>query len=875
MNLNFVGTCYAIPAAQFCFMRYLCFSSFILCALLSLPGLGQQAGGKSKAAAHKKTATPAAPAPAAAGLTVPSWLPPTTPARPTPPQLSDVLDTKLDVRFDYAHQHLLGTAVLTLRAHFYPQNNLLLDAKGFELKSVQLLSAKSPKNLTYKYDGRQLAISLDRAYPRDQTYQVRIAYVAKPNELPAGGSEAITSNKGLYFINPLGKEPNKPRQIWTQGETQSNSCWFPTIDHPNQRMTQELTLTVEDQFKTLSNGLLIASKKNPDGTRTDTWRQSLPAAPYLTMLAVGDFAVVTDTWRGKPVQYFVEPRYQHTAKAVFGRTPEMMDFFSKKLGLDFPWEKYDQIAVRDYVSGAMENTTATVHGSTIQATPRELLDASYETSESIIVHELFHHWFGDYVTCESWGNLVLNEGFANYSQYLWAEHKYGAEAAALVQQQDLALYLEEAESKREPLIRYHYAEREDMFDRHSYQKGGRVLHMLRKYVGDDAFFASLNLYLTKNKFSTVEVSKLREAFEATTGQDLLWFFDQWFTQRGHPELKISHTYANGQVQLRVQQTQDTLFQPVYRLPVSVTVWQKEKSTEHRLVVTKADQTFTLPAPDKPTLVKFDSEAQLLGQLDEERSQEELVFQFYHAQNYLQKYEALDLLQNKTSDLAVSGLLRNALTDNFYAVRRTALDHLRGYRGPSPSGVRADIQRLATADPNSTVRAQALVTLATFPNENYSATYLAALRDSSYLVEAGAVNALAKLPGVAARPQLAALENTTSSTLLVALANYYAKRGAMDQYAWYLRRLPDLTDADLYQYLQAFGTFMGQMPVAEREKGVHILETTARTHPQYFVRLGAYRGLLNLVPSQPELKAALTDIKAKETDERLKAFYNLM
>ena len=859
-------------------MRYLGFCSFILGALLSLPTLGQQAGSKGKAAPRKKTTAPpaavAAP-PAAVGLTVPSWLPPTTPAQPTPPLLSDVLDTKLDVRFDYARQYLLGTAILTLKAHFYPQNNLLLDAKGFDIKSVQLLGAKSPKNLTYKYDGRKLAVTLDRAYPREQNYQVRIAYVAKPNELPAGGSEAITANKGLYFINPLGKEPNKPRQIWTQGETQSNSCWFPTIDHPNQRMTQELTLTVEDQFKTLSNGLLVASKKNPDGTRTDTWRQSLPAAPYLTMLAVGDFAVVTDTWRGKPVQYFVEPKYQHTAKAVFGRTPEMLEFFSKKLGVDFPWEKYDQIAVRDYVSGAMENTTATVHGAGIQATPRELLDASYETSESIIAHELFHHWFGDYVTCESWSNLTLNEGFANYSQYLWAEYKYGADAAALVQQQDLALYLEEAESKREPLIRYHYAEREDMFDRHSYQKGGRVLHMLRKYVGDDAFFAALNLYLTKNKFSAVEVSKLREAFEETTGQDLMWFFDQWFMQRGHPELKVSHTYANGQVLLRVQQTQDTLFQPVYRLPVTVTVWQKEKSAEHRLVITKADQTFALPAADKPALVKFDSEAQLLGQVDEERTPEELTFQFYHAQNYLQKYEALDLLQNKTSDLSVSGLLRTALTDKFYAVRRTALDHLRGYRGPNPSAVRGEIQRLATTDPHSAVRAQALVTLATFPNENYGATYLAALRDSSYLVEAGAVNALAKLPGVAARPQLAALENTPSSTLLVALANYYAQRGTIDQYGWYLRRLPDLTDADLYQYLQTFGAFMVQMPVAEREKGVRTLEGLARTHAQYFVRLGAYRGLLNLAPSQPNLKPLLADIKAKETDERLKAFYNLM
>ncbi|WP_317172701.1 M1 family metallopeptidase [Hymenobacter polaris] len=814
--------------------------------------------------------------PPAPVITVPAWLPPDAPYQPAAPQLTDLVDTKLDVRFDYAHQYLLGTATLTVHAHFYPQRALVLNAKGFDIKSVQLLGSASPKTLPYTYDGRQLTIALDRAYPRGQNYQVRIGYVAKPNELPAGGSAAITSDKGLYFINPLGKEPTKPRQIWTQGETQSNSCWFPTIDHPNQRMTQEIALTVEDKFKTLSNGLLVSSRKNADGTRTDTWRQGLSAAPYLTMLAVGDFAVVPDTWRGKAVDYYVEPRYAGTAKAIFGHTPEMMEFFSKKLGVDFPWEKYAQIAVRDYVSGAMENTTATVHGAAIQGTRRELLDMPYETSESVIAHELFHHWFGDLVTCEAWSNLPLNESFANYAQYLWAEHEYGPDQAALVQQQDLAHYLEEAEAKRVPLIRPHYENREDMFDRHSYEKGGRVLHMLRQQVGDDAFFASLNRYLTQNKFSAVDISRLRVAFEETTGEDLGWFFDQWFMQRGHPELKVTHTYANGQVLLRVQQVQDTLFQPVYRLPTTVTVWQKEKPLDHRILITKADQTFAFPAAETPPLVKFDSEGQLLAQLDEQRTQEELLFQFYHAKGYLQKYEVLDELQNKTTDFAVSGLMRNALQDKFFAIRRAALDHLRGYHGPTANTVRSEIQRLATTDPSSAVRAQALITLASFSNENFLTTYQAALRDSSYLVEAAAVEALAKMPTPATvRSQLAALETTPNTGLVVALASYYAQRGTIDQYTWYLRRLPDLTDNDLYAYLPAFGTFMVQMPVIERERGLQILEDMARRHPQYIVRLGAYRGLLNLMPSQPDLKSKLLDIKTKETDERLKAFYNLM
>ena len=425
---------------------------FLLCGTLLAEG--QSTGkGAVRPPVHKKPAPAAAPAPAAVGLTVPSWLPADAPLHPTATILTDVVNTKLDVRFDYKKQQLLGTAILTLRSHFYPQSELTLDAKGFDIQKVELVGDKKNKSLNYNYNRRKLVIALDHPYPRNTPYQVRIVYVAKPNELPQGGSAAITNDKGLYFINPLGLEKNKPRQIWTQGETESSSCWFPTIDKPNQRMTQEISLTVESQFKTLSNGLLTSSHANPDGTRTDTWTLTEPHAPYLASMVVGDFAVVSDSWHGKPLDYYVEPQYAGTARAVFGRTPEMLDFFSKKLGVEFPWPKYAQVVVRDYISGAMENTSASTFGSFVQATKRELLDANYQTSEFVVVHELFHQWFGDYVTCESWSNLPLNESFADYSEYLWAERKYGDDEASLIQELKINNYLEEAVSKREPLIR--------------------------------------------------------------------------------------------------------------------------------------------------------------------------------------------------------------------------------------------------------------------------------------------------------------------------------------------------------------------------------------------------------------------------------------
>ena len=207
----------------------------------------------------------------------------------------------------------------------------------------------------------------------------------------------------------------EPIQIWTQGETESNSAWFPTIDKTNQKTTQELTLTVDNKYVTLSNGKLVSQKKNTDGTRTDYWKMDLPHAPYLFFAGVGNYAVIKDTWKGKEVSYYVEPEYASVARKIFGLTPEMMTFFSKVTGVEFPWAKYAQITGRDYISGAMENTTATLHSDIAQRDARELVDGN--GWESVIAHELFHQWFGDYVTTESWSNLTVNESWSRSAAF--------------------------------------------------------------------------------------------------------------------------------------------------------------------------------------------------------------------------------------------------------------------------------------------------------------------------------------------------------------------------------------------------------------------------------------------------------------------------
>jgi aminopeptidase N len=332
------------------------------------------------------------------------------------PKTNELVHTKLDVRFDYGKSYLYGKEWVTLKPHFYPTDSVLLDAKGMELKEVAIMKGTVKMPLKYSYDGMQVNIKLDKTYAGDEKYTLYFDYVSKPNDLKVKGSDAITDAKGLYFINPKGEEKNKPTQIWTQGETEANSVWMVTIDKPNQKSTGEIAMTVPAKYVTLSNGLKISEKKNADGTRTDNWKMDLPHAPYLFFMGVGDFAITKDSYKGKEVSYYTERNQEQYARKVFGNTPEMIKFFSEKLGVEYPWQKYAQIVGRDYVSGAMENTTATLHQESAYQNNRQLADGN--AWEETIAHELFHQWFGDLVTAESWSNLTVNESFANYSEYL-------------------------------------------------------------------------------------------------------------------------------------------------------------------------------------------------------------------------------------------------------------------------------------------------------------------------------------------------------------------------------------------------------------------------------------------------------------------------
>ncbi len=695
--------------------------------------------------------------------------------RETAPKINDLVHTKLDVCFDYKKCYLYGKEWVTLKPHAYATDSLRLDAKGMDIKNISIFRAGKNYPLKFTYDSLTLAISLDKKYTPAESYTIYISYTSKPNELKTQGSAAINDAKGLYFINPDGADATKPIEVWTQGETESSSAWFPTIDKPNQKTTSEISMTVQSKYVTLSNGRLASQKPNPDGTRTDTWKMDLPHSPYLFMMAVGDFKIYKDTWHSKEVSYYLEPKYAPYAKDIFGFTPEVMDFYSKILGIEYPWNKYSQIVVRDYVSGAMENTTATLHGQQVQATRHELVDGKPE-SETDIVHELFHQWFGDYVTAESWSNLTVNESFADLSETLWAEHKHGADAGDEVNYQAMQQYLRSPAAKTKTLVRFYYHDKEDVFDVVTYQKGGRVLNMLRHFLGDAVFYKGLNIYLKQNAFKNGEAEQLRLAFEEASGLDLNWYFNQWYYSPGHPELKISYKWdaASSTQTVYLQQTQAG---SPFILPMFVDVYAGGKKERHQIWMRDRADTLSFKVATKPDLVNVDGDKILLAQKTDAKTLDQYVFQYFNAPLYVDRIEAINAAIAQPNEDGAQKILLAALGDKYFNLRIRAINAINLSTPKMHDAALPVLTHIIKTDEKTLVRAAAINALVKLNDAANLPLFKEAINSPSYAVQGAALNGIAALDVPDALKLAKGLEVDNSGTLTTAMVKLYMANGS--------------------------------------------------------------------------------------------------
>ncbi len=802
---------------------------------------------------------------------------------PSATRENDLLHTSLDLRFDWENEAVIGTAKLKVKPYFYPTSTLKLDAKGFDIKSITLLP--SGKSLRYTYDGKKINIELDKTYTREEIYDLQIEYVAHPRA--EGGSSAISSDRGLYFINPKG-EPGKPRQIWTQGETESNSRWFPTIDKPNERQTQDIRLTVEDHFVTLSNGLLVSSVPAGKGMRTDHWVMDMPHAPYLAMIAVGDWAVVKENWKGKEVSYYVEPEYRDDAPYIFPYTPEMLTFFSDLLNTPYPWQKYSQVVVRDFVSGAMENTTAVTFMEMVQAHREDLIDR--QLNELITAHEMFHHWFGDLVTTESWANITLNEGFANYSEYLWLEYKHGRDEADAHAQDELQGYL--SSGSWHPLIYFGYHKREDVFDAHSYNKGGLILHMLRTYIGDEAFFTALHNYLQKHAYTDVEAHELRLAFEDVTGQDLNWFFNQWFFAAGHPELEIQKKYMpeQGLVNLHIKQTQTPTEEipAIFEFPFFVDVYMPDGSkSRHAFRMNQREQTFTIDVSQQPSLVVFDAQHSLLAVINYPKTAEEYDFQYRHAPTFFDRYEALTALMDEEAP-QLNDLFTLALDDPYWGFRQIAVEEC----NDTPENLQR-IAQMVLNDPHSAVRASALMRLGDTEDKAWIKIARESIaKDSSAIVRGAALELLAELDPSEAEIAALNMQNSRSSQIILSIGRIFARSGNPDRLAFFEEKFDAMNNFDGIEFVSLYAELALSINPESIRRVAEQLEKSA-LNPNYmpWYRFGMVKALndlhvglqeaiddigeegsAGLIEIDQQIKNAIARIKKEENNKRLKALY---
>jgi aminopeptidase N len=648
----------------------------------------------------------------------------------------DVRHIKLEIEIDPERRRIEGAASTT----FVPINDGLthveFDAVEMEIRDVRIEGRRA--RASYTYEGGRLRIELGARRKAGEQITTVVSYAAVPR-------------RGLYFVGPDEGYPDKPLQVWSQGQDEDSRHWFPCFDFPNELATSEVIVTVPTPLTAVSNGKLRAVRQQ-GSRRTFHWYQSVPHVAYLTSVAAADFAEITERGDGVPVQYYVQKGREAEAKRALGRTPKMLRFFSERTGIPYPYAKYAQVVVGDFIFGGMENVSATTLTDTVLYDRRAAPEME-SSADSLVAHELAHQWFGDLLTCRDWAHGWLNEGFATYFDSLFTEHHEGVDRFRYVMRGDAEIYLRDDRARyRRPIVSNTYNEPIDLFDRQFYEKGAWVLHMLRFELGDELFWKAVRHYAQKHRHTNVTTPDLQRAIEAATGRNLDAFFDQWVYGAGHPTFNVSFEWddAAKQAKLTVRQTQSTEHgtAEVFRTPVVVDFATNGATQSHRVQLTEREQSFYFSLAERPKMVRFDPGGWLLKTVEFKRSEELLTYQLTHDDDVLGRIDAAKDLAKLGSKDSIHALKEAALSDAFWGVQAAAARAL-GSAGSAPA-LEALLGCLAVADPRS--RRAVFDALGEFRDEppaNRGAAAAQALErvlregDASYFVEAAAAAALGK------------------------------------------------------------------------------------------------------------------------------------
>jgi len=635
-------------------------------------------------------------------------------------------NVRVSLRFDLDQRKVIGEVTHTLSVLHDDLTHLDFDCADLTISGARV----NGKDASFDLREEKLRVQLAQPAKSGETFEVELHYEGKPTS-------------GLYFILPDKDDPDRAKQIWTQGEAEDTHHYIPIYDYPNDRTTSEMILTVPGDWLTVSNGRLISVQDAPNGQKTWTWRQSLPVSTYLISFVAGEYKGKKDAWRNIPITYNVPRGMDDTIDPTFRHTKEMLDFFSERFGVPYPWEQYAQTAVDDFVASGMENVSATTLAAR-DMVRAELASEKPEAADALISHEMTHQWFGDLVTCKDWTNTWLNEGFATFGAALWEEHYYGVDSSSYHYWREQNNWMQSRELYPVPIVT------RDIHDSleyvgNVYDKAGWVIHMLREQLGDDAFFRSLKHYLEANRLQNVVGADLAKAFEESSGTNVDQFFDQWIYGAGAPRLIVRSSYDDSgkKVSLSVKQTQKVEGRVgLFRVPIEISITTPRGEKLFPVEISKADETFSFSVDGPPLMVLFDKGDKILKSVDFQKTPDEWIRQLQTAQDVPDRADAAVALGNfHDNDSVTSALGQAALHDKFWGVREEALRSL----GRINSSASRKQVTAALSNDQPWVRTVAVEQLGKFRDDEEVSKRLQNIYkdDKAYSVRSAALQALAQ------------------------------------------------------------------------------------------------------------------------------------
>lgn len=655
-------------------------------------------------------------------------------ARPhyTPDRPGQVEHIALDLILDIANQRYEGTCKIRLTPVRSGLDRLVLDAVNLTIESVMVGNLSQP----FDHDGEQLYVSLSNPTTVGKEIELAIAYHSE------------NPQRGLYFVAPTKEQPDKPIQVWTQGEDEDSRYWFPCFDYPGQLATSEIRVQVPKPYQALSNGELVETVEAGDA-KIFHWVQKQVHPSYLMTLAIGDFDEIRDEWDGIPVIYYAQKGRGEDAQRTMGKTPAMIEFFSDRFGYRYAFPKYAQVCIKDFTFGGMENTSCTLLTDRCLLDERAALDNV--NSEMLVAHELAHQWFGDLLVINHWSHAWVKEGMATYSEVLWTDNQYGAEEAAYYRLGEMQSYLSEDKSRyRRPMVTNVYREPIELYDRHIYEKGACVYHMIRTELGDELFWQAIHGFVNKFAHQTVETLDLIRTIEETTGRNLRFLFDQYVYRGGHPDFKVAYkwdaesqlakvTVTQTQAKAGDKSSQSGLFD--LRIPIGFGYVEGDRVTVQptNIRIHEQEQALYFSLPQKPAFISFDIGNHYTKTVKLEYPLPELKAQLKHDPDPISRVFAAEAIAQKGGLEAVKALADTLSDDTFWGIRAEAAKHLADLKlEQATQALMAGLQ-----DENPKVRravASALSNVKTAESYQALAT-LVETGDASYLVESAAARSL--------------------------------------------------------------------------------------------------------------------------------------